>query len=126
MKNGPYTLVVAPENYPGKKYRGRYCYEHRLVFWKKNGHLPETVHHENTNKRDNNPKNLEGMSRPAHTKLHAKPMKMFKGVCEQCGGPIECRENGSPHRFCSHRCCLIYINPFRFKLPLGLHSDIIH
>lgn len=123
MKNGPYTLIIAPEDYPGKKYRGRYCYEHRLVFWKKNGYLPETVHHDNTNKRDNDPINLEGMGRPEHTRLHARPMTKVKSICEQCGEPFERRKNGNPHRFCSRRCCLININPFRFKLPLGLHSD---
>ena len=35
MKNGPYILVAALETYPGKKYRGKYCYEHHMVWWKK-------------------------------------------------------------------------------------------
>lgn len=34
VKNGPYELVIAPEEYPGKKYRGRYAYEHRVNYWR--------------------------------------------------------------------------------------------
>ena len=31
MKSGNYILIKAPDNYPGKKYRGKYCYEHHYV-----------------------------------------------------------------------------------------------
>lgn len=31
MKNGDYILVIAPDWYRGKRYRGKYCYEHHLV-----------------------------------------------------------------------------------------------
>ena len=41
MINGDYILVVAPPDYPGVKYRGRYCYEHRLVWWKEHNFLPK-------------------------------------------------------------------------------------
>ena len=65
MKNGSYTLIIAPKNYPGKKYRDRYCYEHHYVYWKKykrtvkNG---EVIHHKNENTRDNDINNLELIS----------------------------------------------------------------
>lgn len=48
MKNGKYVLIVAPTEYPGTRYRGKYCYEHTYVFWKHTGVLPkkgEIVHH---------------------------------------------------------------------------------
>jgi hypothetical protein len=73
MKNGLYTLVIAPPNYPGKKYRGRYCYEHSLVAWKKYHRLPEgseEVHHINDNKRDNRPENVEYLTAEEHKKYH--------------------------------------------------------
>ena len=119
MKNGPYTLVLAPSDYPGKKYRGRYCYEHRLIFWQINGYLPETVHHENTNKRDNVPNNLEGMTRPDHSSLHAKPLTIKKYVCENCSIEFERRLNGRLNRFCSRRCIGLFGFPKSFKLPDG-------
>ena len=39
MKNGPYEMVIAPEEYPGRRYRNRYVYEHQLVWWKNTGKL---------------------------------------------------------------------------------------
>ena len=33
MINGDYILVVAPDDYPGVRYREKYCYEHYLVYW---------------------------------------------------------------------------------------------
>lgn len=72
MRNGNYELVLAPEDYPGRKYRGRYCYEHRLVVWQKTGQLPDdlVIHHINENKRDNRISNLQVLTREEHTHLH--------------------------------------------------------
>lgn len=73
MKNGPYELVVAPEDYPGKKYRDRYCYEHHLSYWRATGEVikpGETIHHKNEQKLDNEPGNLEKMPNGAHASLH--------------------------------------------------------
>lgn len=56
MKNGDYLLAVAPENYPGKRYRGRYCSEHTLVYWQHYGIVPnkdEVIHHIDGNKHNN-------------------------------------------------------------------------
>lgn len=73
MRNGPYELVVAPDEYPGMKYRGRYCYEHHLVWWLKTGKTisaDEVIHHVNGQKRDNRFCNLEKMTRSDHAKHH--------------------------------------------------------
>lgn len=89
MKNGPYELVVAPENYPGKKYRGRYCYEHHLVWWQNTGALPPEgfdVHHKNEQKRDNRFDNLELLSHVNHRKQHAQesPAPTVDVSCGHC------------------------------------------
>jgi hypothetical protein len=89
MKNGDYILVIAPENYPGKKYRGRYCYEHVLVAWIKYGRLPaigEEVHHVNENKHDNDPSNVEIITSVEHKKLHGvkRAVEQIKIVCAYC------------------------------------------
>jgi hypothetical protein len=73
MKNGPYELVIAPSDYPGKKYRGRYCYEHHLVWWQNTGTLPgpdELIHHKDEQKRRNVFDNLELMKKVGHAHHH--------------------------------------------------------
>ena len=73
MINGDYIMVVAPDNYPGTKYRGRYCYEHYLIYWQTYGIIPksdEIIHHKDENKHNNVPENLELMKRKNHTVLH--------------------------------------------------------
>jgi len=93
MKNGPYTLVKAPNNYPGITYRGerRYVYEHRLVWWQNTGEVADgfTVHHKNENKRDNRFSNLEKLTRGEHTALHAPETPMVKLTCARCGAEFE-------------------------------------
>lgn len=87
MRNGAYELVIAPEGYPGKKYRGRYAYEHRVRYWQEHGEVPEVVHHRNHSKRDNAPNNLEGQTRSAHTAHHMedKPALEVELMCAWCG-----------------------------------------
>lgn len=73
MINGDYIMVVAPDNYPGTKYRGKYCYEHYLVYWQTYSIIPksdEIIHHKDENKHHNVPENLELMKRKNHTVLH--------------------------------------------------------
>lgn len=73
MKNGPYELVAAPTEYPGFKYRGKYCYEHHLVWWRTTGEIienPYCIHHKNEDKRDNSFSNLEKLTKSDHTSLH--------------------------------------------------------
>ena len=75
MKNGPYILIIAPENYPGKKYRARYAYEHHVVFWENTGQLCKeghVIHHKNEDKHDNRWGNLEEISKADHASTHHK------------------------------------------------------
>lgn len=88
MKNGPYELIVAPEDYPGKKYRGRYCYEHVFKWWKKHGVLPPKgyeIHHRDHNHRNNKDNNLELISAKDHRKLHAQISSMKAKIEVICG-----------------------------------------
>lgn len=120
MKNGKYELVVAPENYPGKKYRGRYCYEHHLVWWQHTGELPaddEVIHHINGDKRDNTFSNLARLTTVKHNLEHANGRLMCKIQCPSCG-KIFYRERKNTHLikntkldFCSRGC----IGKFNFK-----------
>ena len=75
MKNGPYELIIAPENYPGKRYRNKYAYEHIVRFWEHNGIVPPKgyeIHHKNMNHRDNRIENLELISMHEHRVFHGK------------------------------------------------------
>lgn len=88
MKNGPYELIVAPENYPGKKYRGKYAYEHIVVWWKNTSHIPsngEVIHHKDENKRNNKFKNLELKTVASHSREHIVPAKTKSAKCKNCG-----------------------------------------
>src|SRR5258706_5923399 len=90
MKNGDYILIIPPDDYPGKKYRGRYAYEHRVNWWKETGKNPDDVkglqiHHKNENKHDNSDGNLESIDLVDHAKLHAKHKPIRKIICENCG-----------------------------------------
>lgn len=90
MKNGPYEMVVAPTDYPGKRYRGRYCYKHHLVWWQHTGEIPgrkEVVHHKNENKMDNAFENLEKTAKSEHTKHHMEKVTKeatVERVCVHC------------------------------------------
>ena len=115
MKNGPYILIIAPSDYPGKKYRGRYAYEHIVNFWKEHGRLPKKghlVHHRNENKRDNNPGNLEENTVGEHNRYH-NLIDDTEMICGWCGKkfnlkPSKYRERLKRNKFgklfCSGSC----------------------
>lgn len=116
MKNGPYELVVAPTHYPGKKYRGRYAYEHHVKWWAKHGPIPKgyEIHHKNGDHRDNRLRNLQLLTRQEHTVIHAEMMRkpLVKLSCPSCTkdvlvAPRNYRfhtKNGRKNFFCSRQC----------------------
>lgn len=90
MINGDYIMVVAPENYPGKKYRNKYCYEHVLNYWLHYNVLPnknEVIHHKDGNKHNNDISNLELLTNNKHVSKHvSERLKTFgKFICPVCG-----------------------------------------
>lgn len=115
MKNGPYELVVAPSEWPGKRYRGKYCYEHQLVYWKTHGIVPkddELVHHLNEKKRDNRPENLQLKKRSGHARDHGleQGITMADLICPNCGIKFAKQKRmthlvgRSKLTFCSRKC----------------------
>ena len=115
MRNGDYELVIAPADYPGRKYRGRYCYEHHLVWWRHYGSIlrnNDVIHHINGNRRDNHIENLELVSRTAHSSGHRKGTPMVSLSCAYCGEEFQ-REarivrfrvkSGQRDFYCSRSC----------------------
>jgi hypothetical protein len=117
MKNGPYELVLAPEDYPGKLYRGKYVYEHHLVWWKSTGNLvlePMLIHHKNHQKRDNRFENLELQDRGLHSARHNKersgPIQYVELECAWCRKTFkiekrnECSRKKAGNNHCSRSC----------------------
>lgn len=87
MKNGPYIMIIAPNDYPGKLYRNKYIYEHHYVWWKYKNKIIEKgfiIHHKNHNKHDNSIENLEILSIKEHNKLHIRKTKLIELVCGYC------------------------------------------
>jgi hypothetical protein len=96
MRNGDYILILAPTDYPGIRYRGKYCYEHKYIAWKKYGRLPEQneeVHHKNGDKFDNNPDNLEYITSWNHKKLHGEErvVEQIHLICPTCGKSFDAK-----------------------------------
>jgi len=94
MRNGPYELIIPSDDYPGKKYRGRYAYEHHVVYWINTGYIlseDEIIHHINKNKRDNSFDNLELMTKIEHAIHHnsEKVEALVFLVCRRCGKNFE-------------------------------------
>jgi len=96
MKNGHYILVLAPKDFPGKRYRGLYCYEHTLVWWKNTGNIPskgEVVHHKNHNRTDNQIGNLKLLKIKTHNSIHnSERKKEIEILCSSCGKIIKISE----------------------------------
>ena len=116
MKNGLYELVIAPIDYPGRLYQGKYCYEHHLVWWRMTGKIiskSEVIHHTNGDKRDNRFKNLERLTNTMHKSKHAlsRGRAMVKLRCPTCRTVFdeERRKTQLVHKkkrltFCSRVC----------------------
>lgn len=115
MINGEYSMVIAPQNYPGKKYRGKYCYEHHLVYWQHYEVIPkkdEIIHHKNENKFDNDISNLELLKRKKHSEYHNKKRKVSYILlkCPYCSKEfVKQKRNtfiikGGQYTCCSRKC----------------------
>ncbi len=95
LRNGPYLLVRPPTGYPGKWYRGKYAYQHHVVYWRYRGRVPttlEVVHHKNGDKHDNRIANLEILSKSDHARGHARPTTMVDHICAGCGVAFQRRK----------------------------------
>jgi len=115
MRNGGYELVIAPPEYPGKKYRGRYVYEHHLVWWKHTGQLVPVgfdLHHKDENKRRNVYDNLELKKHGAHIADH-NAVEREVLLCGYCSAEMKLlpsvvltrmKQSRSGKLFCSRRC----------------------
>lgn len=116
MKNGLYEMIIAPLDYPGKKYRGRYCYEHHFVFWKKNGFLPPKgfeIHHINGKHRDNRIENLKLVTSQEHKEIHNKIRreKTYQIVkCGFCEKSIEIRGSTLRSRMKNNSYAKVFCN----------------
>jgi len=87
MKNWDYVLVKAPEEYPYKKYRRWYCYEHHLVLWKNDvSFCGLDVHHIDNNKHNNELSNLMVLSSSDHSKVHGQAIEanLVDLMCWSC------------------------------------------
>lgn len=115
MKNGDYELVIAPPDYPGKIYRGKYCSKHVLVYWQTYGVIPksdEIIHHKDEDKSNNDPSNLELMKRKNHVRLHKKEhgRKLVELKCPGCNKIFIKEKNktflqkGGTYTCCSKKC----------------------
>lgn len=127
MKNGPYILTKAPDEYPGKKYRGLYVYEHQLVWWKNtNISVPDGyhIHHKNGDKTDNRFDNLEIIFKSTHAKLHNGQKKAGEKllICHWCEEPFSIplrnykfkTKQGQKYFHCS-RSCQVYTQQFMIR-----------
>jgi len=118
MRNGPYELIIAPKEYPGKLYRGRYAYEHHYVYWRETGQVVkegEVVHHKNDDTRDNRFENLELHTQIEHITYHLIRRRLFCPVvfviCPVCFNLITKPRNRShiaekqkTYTVCSKKC----------------------
>lgn len=130
MKNGPYELILAPADYPGKRYRGKYAYEHHVVYWYHLGIIPtreEVVHHINGIKRDNRIENLSLESLSKHSSLHHKK-EWPEIICGYCSKIRRLKPSVITTRlrnsrwgkiFCSKSCGAKHQNAAYRGYPLG-------
>ena len=75
-----YKTVKNTEHLPVNTTKAGFAAEHRYNFYKAHGYLPEIVHHIDGNKENNNPSNLQGMTRSEHNKHHLNTLHTTKDI----------------------------------------------
>ena len=126
MKNGPYEMIVAPKDWPGRRYRNRYCYEHHYIYWKSYRQLPsrtQCIHHLNGSRRDNRVENLVLIERAEHSKEHtaSRGHQVVRLKCPNCQILFE-KEKEKTHltkpgkaTFCSKLCAHVFAGFYNNK-----------
>ena len=114
-------FVTAPEWYKGKRYRGRYALQYRVIAEKMIGRAlkeNEIVHHKDGDKRNNSESNLQVMTKSKHTQHHGyeKGTEMAEIQCPVCEKPFVRRAAetiANPERTktstCSKKCLAVHI-----------------
>lgn len=132
MINGDYILVVAPEAYPGKKYRNKYCYEHHLVYWYNTGIVPsktQLIHHINENKHDNSFENLELKDKSEHSRDHgiARGKTSVEYTCLICCGKFIVYSGKTKNpKYCSVECQWESMRRKKVDIPHGTRVGYSH
>lgn len=112
--SGGYFVVHCPDH--PRAWSTGYVYAHIVLAEMSEGRLllpDEVVHHKDENKFNNDPRNFEVVSRPAHTKDHkTRGVRVVRFRCPACGTNFE-RERRKTHLVkptklratcCSDRC----------------------
>lgn len=114
-----YVRVVAPKDYPGKRYlcgRSFQVLEHHLVWWQHTGELvPDgyNLHHVNEHKKDNRFENLELLTVQQHASHHsgARGRTYVELRCPHCGTifsrwkrQTHLSKPGQKRTFCDQSC----------------------
>jgi len=123
MRNGKYTLIKAPEDYPGYKYRGKYCYEHIFVWYQHTGEIISKdsgyiIHHRNGTHTDNRIENLVCLSEGEHLKIHGALLtknSLVTSTCRNCLSEFTHLRSRNK-TFCSRRCIGLYNFRGRYKV----------
>lgn len=127
MKNGPYILIIPPKDYPGKKYRGRYAYEHHVNYWLTNDIIlkkGQNIHHKNGIKTDNRIQNLELLDDLEHKKEHGKQVSDFSKielVCSGCGNTFKASGNDYRAKIKKGKNKNFYCNRNCYKVNANKH-----
>ena len=92
--------------YEAKGYYFRHEPLHVAIYEAYNGQIVPPgyqVHHKDLNKSNNDPSNLQMMTRAEHSKLHNKVGKSRKVICKNCGKEFIATNKGN-RLFCTSYC----------------------